>query len=472
MKMTDKLKEECAVFGVSSICRNAAAVTVIGLTALQHRGQEGCGIALSDGRRLYLHKNTGLVQEVFTEEIYNSFSECSAAVGHNRYSTTGVNCRENLGPFVFEYLTGRIAVSHNGNVTNADTLKKRLEIEGISFQATSDSEVLSALIAYSILKEGEIKSGIIKAVRQLEGAFSLVVMTGDGSLYVIRDGSGYRPLCMGIREEAVAVASESCALESCGFEFLRDVYPGELVVLNGGKIKESEIILTNKSENSGICIFEYVYFARPDSVLDGQSVYEARRKMGQQLAAESPAAADIVIGVPDSGLDAAFGYSEASQIPYACGFVKNRYIGRSFICPTQEERIQAVRLKLNPLTAVVKGKRIVLIDDSIVRGTTSKKIIENLRRAGALEIHVRISSPQFRYGCNYGTDIDGEEHLLANQMSTEEIRDAIGADSLEFISVEGLKTACGDCTLSFCTHCFTGNQNSRSCKKDRLEVKQ
>ncbi|MCL2264621.1 MAG: amidophosphoribosyltransferase [Treponema sp.] len=470
---TDKLKEECAVFGVSLYADEAVGVTYNGLLALQHRGQEGAGIAVSNNRSIICHKDKGLASEVFSGEELALLPKGKVAVGHARYSTTGHNSKENAGPFVTEYLTGRIATAHNGNITNAKEIRSELANLGLLFNATSDSEVVSSLIAYCINMEKSSLQGAAHAAGLLRGAFSLVIVTSKNKLIAVRDPNGLRPLCIGKSGIGCAVASESCALETCGFEFMRDVQPGEVVMIENGEIiKQIEVRSEGtevKNEKLGLCIFEYVYFARPDSVIDGLSVYEARYNMGLALAHEYPVEADAVCGVPDSGLDAAFGYSAASRLPLVTGFVKNRYIGRSFIYPTQDKRDSAVRLKLNPLAANIRGKRIVLVDDSIVRGTTSEKIVKSLKNAGAKEVHMRISSPPFRYTCHYGTDIDSEENLIANNMNLDQICRKIGADSLGYISIEGLKGACNKCNLSFCTACFTGNINAQYAKKNVFE---
>ena len=464
-KNPDKLHEECAVFGVSTNLDEAAGITYNGLLAMQHRGQEGAGIAVTQGHAILYHKNVGLVNEVFTKEVMEKMPKSNLAVGHTRYSTTGANTIKNVQPFVTEFLTGRIATVHNGNVVNAKGIKEQLENCGLDFSATSDSEVISSLIAYKTVKEGTVEKGVVEAARKLKGAFSLIVLSGEHKLIAIRDANGFRPLCIGENQYGMAIASESCALDSCGFQFIRDVKPGEMIVVENGEITSSEIVL--HSDRQGLCIFEYVYFARPDSVIDNLSVYEARNNMGRILAREDAAKfnanssksfkADVVCGVPDSGLEAAEGYALESGVPLASGFVKNRYIGRSFIYPTQVQRENAVRLKLNPLSYNISGKSIVLVDDSIVRGTTSAKLIQNLRHAGAKEVHMRISSPPFLHTCHFGTDIDKEENLIANNMSIEEIRQQIGADTLEFISIEGLKEACSKSDMPFCTGCFTGD---------------
>lgn len=450
----DKLHEECAVFGASLRSDDAPGVAYNGLLAMQHRGQEGAGIAVSKGHSLLYHKDVGLVSEVFTPRVMERLPKSGAAIGHVRYSTTGGNTKNNVQPIITEFLTGRIATAHNGNIVNAKALKEKLETCGLDFAATTDSEVISSLIAYKTLKTGNVFDGVVAAAKELVGAFSLVVLTGDHKLIVVRDPNGFRPLCIGRNAFGLAVASESCALDSCGFSFIRDVAPGEVIIIEDGEISSSTICLS--SEQRGLCIFEYVYFARPDSFIDGLSVFEARRRMGIALAQEYPADADAVCGVPDSGLEAAAGYAEESGLPLVSGFVKNRYIGRSFIFPTQSQRENAVRLKLNPLKWNLSGKRIVLVDDSIVRGTTSALIIKSLRDAGVKEVHLRISSPPFRHTCHFGTDIDSEENLIANRISIEELRIRLGADSLGFISIDGLKHACGKSRMPFCTGCFTG----------------
>jgi len=455
----DKLHEECAVFGVSlrpdSPRREAAGICYNALLSMQHRGQEGAGIAVSQDSAIPCVKGLGLVGDVFTKENMGQLPDSRCAIGHARYSTTGSDSPRNVQPFVTEFLTGRIATAHNGNVTNAAQLRNRLVELGLDFSATSDSEVVSALIAYITLRSGELFTGVRDAAKMLVGAFSLVVLSSRRKLAVIRDPNGYRPLCIGENEYGMAVASESCALDSCGFRFVRDVEPGEVLLIEDGEIVRSQVCLTARRRS--MCVFEYVYFARPDSVLDGLSVYEARLNMGRVLAREHPVEADLVCGVPDSGLDAAQGYALESGIPLGAGFVKNRYVGRSFIFPTQQQRENAVAVKLNPLRAAVAGRRVVLVDDSIVRGTTSARIVAAMRRAGAKEVHLRISAPPFLHNCYFGTDIDDEENLIANRLSLEGIRQKVGADTLGYISTEGLLSACKGCALELCTACFTGD---------------
>ncbi|MCL2546712.1 MAG: amidophosphoribosyltransferase [Oscillospiraceae bacterium] len=458
MIRNDKLSEECAVFGVSLRSDEAVGVTYNGLVALQHRGQEGAGIAVVKDQRIFCHKAAGLVTEVFSGDVLENLPHGSVAVGHTSYSTSGNRRPENIGPFVTEYFTGRIATAHNGAITNADEIRKQLYDSGVRFKATSDSEVISSLIVHHTLDNSNTVKGSIAAAKELRGAFSLVIATGKNRLIAIRDANGFRPLCLGESELGVAVASESCALESCGFNFVRDILPGEVIVVENGEVNSKGVLLTEKVPNRGLCIFEYVYFARPDSIIDGLSVYDARRKAGAILAEEHPVEADLVCGVPDSGLEAAYGYSQKSGITLGSALVRNRYIGRSFIYPTQAQRDAAVRLKLNVLAASIKGKRIVLVDDSLVRGTTTAKIIRNLKAAGAAEVHMRFASPPLKYVCGYGTDLDAQENLIANKMDLDKICRQIGADSLGYISMNGLVRACGNSARSFCTACFMGHQ--------------
>jgi amidophosphoribosyltransferase len=456
--MEDIMHEKCAVVGVSLTTGEAAGVVYNGLLALQHRGQEGAGIAAVRENKIIAKKGLGLVGEVFSGGALTKLSDAKTAVGHARYSTTGESSERNVAPFITEYLTGRLATAHNGNVTNDRALRDRLEGFGVNFDATSDSEVVSALIAYEITRAGDAIAGVMKAAEALEGAFSLIIALNDARLIAVRDKNGYRPLCLGRGANGAAFASESCALDACGFEFVRDVRPGEVVVLENGHVAREGLFFEGKPPHAGLCIFEYVYFARSDSVIDSLSVYEARYNMGMALADAFPTDADCVCGVPDSGLEAAAGYSARSGIPLVTGFVKNRYIGRSFIYPTQTERDAAVRLKLNPLAFNIRGKRIVLVDDSIVRGTTSEKIVRSLKRAGVKEVHMRISSPPFLHTCHYGTDIGAEENLIASRLPLHEICAMIGADSLGYIDIQNLKRACGKCALPFCTACFTGGE--------------
>ena len=449
----EKLHEECGVFGVHINTQEAAGITYNALSALQHRGQEGAGIAVLSKNAILCHKDVGLVSEVFNGDTLKKLPASGIGIGHVRYSTTGGNICANVQPVVTEFLRGRIAIAHNGNIVNAGELKELLSQYGCAFSATSDSEVISALIAYEIIRNGNLQVAVTAAARQLRGAFSLIVLSSDGTMIAVRDGWGFRPLCLGENDHGHAIASESCALDSAGFRFIRDIEPGEMVIIDpNGNLTACEIL---EKDNKGLCIFEYVYFARPDSVIDGLSVYEARYNMGIQLAREYPVEADLVVGVPDSGLVAAKGYSEQSGIPYGMAFHKNSYVGRTFIKPKQSDRESSVKIKLNVIPEVVKGKRIVMVDDSIVRGTTCANIIKMLKKAGATEVHVRISSPPFLHPCYFGTDVPSNEQLIAHSHTPEQIRDMIGADSLGYMEIEKLKNMVGD--LHFCDACFTGN---------------
>ena len=413
-------------------------------------------MAAISGNTILSHKNRGLVSEVFSGNTLSDLIS-RAAVGQCQYSIPNAesNAGDNIQPVFTEYLTGRIATVHNGNITNAKKLKDKLMTYGIAFMGTSDSEVISKLIAYHCTKKKNIIDGIKTAAELLQGAFSLIVLsTDDDKLIAIRDSSGFRPLCIGKNESGVAVTSESCALDTCGFDFMRDVKPGEIVVIENGEITHEEVALTPKIKNTGICIFEYVYLARPDSFIDNLSVLEARMNMGRILAEENPVKADAVCGIPDSGIEPAIGYSEESGIPLISGLMRNRYIGRSFIYPTQSQRETAVKLKFNAFKANIEGKNIVLVDDSIVRGTSMRIIVGMMKNAGAKEVHIRISSPPAKYVCNYGIDTKSEKDLIASRMSIAEMCGEIGVDSLAYISIGGLKEACGKCSLSLCAHCF------------------
>jgi amidophosphoribosyltransferase len=453
MSIFDKLNEECAIVGVSLKKGDAAGHTYSGLLSLQHRGQESAGLAAAANGAIRCLKGPGLAGDVLGQQL-NTFDGSHAMIGHCRYSMSGNSAVENAQPFVTEYLTGRVATAHNGNVTNASKLKQELQGHGLQFNAASDNEVISALTAYHCRHSGEVVEAVVRTAQRLTGAFSLLVLSGKGTLITVRDPNGFRPLCIGQNKDGIMFASESCALESCGFTFIRDVQPGEIVVAEQGQITYEAVRLPNREEQYGLCLFELVYFARPDSVIDGMSVYEARYNMGRILAREHPVDADAVCGVPDSGVEAAIGFSVESGIPLELGFVRNRYMGRSFIYPTQVQRENAVRLKLNPLTAAVKGKRVVLVDDSIIRGTTLGQIVKPLKEAGAREVHMRISCPPFKHTCHFGTDIGDENQLVANRLTKDEIMREMGADSLGYISLGGLKEACGACKLPFCSSCF------------------
>ena len=470
--MFDKVKEECGVFGVySNKPEKLAYMTCVGLSALQHRGEESCGIAVNTDGVISYHKAPGLVSEVFTNEILDKMPEGNMSIGHVRYSTTGTAKKENAQPIVIRHKKGNLAVAHNGNVTNAIELKQQLEDNGAIFTTTSDTEVICHIIVRERLKAKSTEEAIANTMRVLKGAYSLVIMSPQ-KLIACRDPQGFRPLCMGRLGEDIIFASESCALDICGAEFIRDVKPGEIIVVKDGEITSIEY---DSKERKGMCVFEYIYFARPDSVLEGMSVHEFREKTGRYLAKQMPVVADIVAAVPDSGVDAAMGYSKESKIPYDIVFTKSKYIGRTFIQNTQNKRKKLVALKLNPLKNTIKDKKIVLIDDSIVRGTTLTGIIKTLRKAGAKEIHLRISSPEFIDVCYFGTDIDSKENLIANGRTVEEIRKIIGADTLEFLSIENLKEITKECNMEdFCMGCFTGKypiEVPKELKKDKFEEK-
>ena len=447
------IHEECGVFGVLDPAGDCARTTYYGLFALQHRGQEACGIATIQDREMSFHKDLGLAGEVFSPEILDRLGG-TMAVGHVRYATTGGSRRENAQPLTLKYVKGTLAVAHNGNLVNAGQLRTAFEYRGAIFQTTTDSELIAYAIAQERLRCPSAEEAVCQALKGLRGAFSLIVMSPQ-KLIAARDPWGFRPLCMGRRGDAVIFASETCALTAVGATFERDLEPGEIVVASRDGVRS--IRENCAAASSHMCIFEYIYFARPDSVLCGQSVHEARRNAGRLLAQEYPAEADVVIGVPDSGLDAAMGYAEASGIPYGVGLVKNRYIGRTFITPGQESREQAVRIKLGALASCVAGKRVVMIDDSIVRGTTSRQIVSLLREAGATAVHMRSSAPPFIAPCYFGTDIPDRKNLIACHHSVEEIRDMIGADSLGFLSLENLHKIAPEANCGFCDGCFTGN---------------
>jgi len=447
----DKLKEECGVIGIYNGNRseNVAKSLYYGLYALQHRGQESAGIATGDGIQAGFHKEMGLVPEVFSEEVLKRLKG-HIGIGHVRYSTTGDSNAVNAQPLVVRYRGGYIALAHNGNLVNAAELRDRLEEEGVIFQTTIDSEVIVNLIA-RFSRDG-IANAIEKTMDMIRGSYALVVMTGE-YLIGIRDPYGLRPLCLGKMENGYVLASESCALDVIGAEFVRDVEPGEIIIIG------REGLLTKQVQpkcRRASCIFEYIYFARPDSVLDGTSVYEARRNAGRILAEEHPVEADLVISVPDTSIPAAIGYAEVSGIPFGEGLIKNRYVGRTFIQPEQKLRETAVRLKLNALRHIVSGKRIVMIDDSIVRGTTSRQIVSSLRMAGAKEVHLRISSPPVAYSCYFGIDTPTRSQLIGAVKTIEEIREEIGADSLGYISIEGLIRSVGKPADHLCLACFNG----------------
>jgi len=452
--MFDKLKEECGVFGVySEKLEKSAYITCVGLSGLQHRGEESAGIAVNTDGIISFHKDKGHVSDVFTNEVLESLPEGRMSIGHVRYSTIENAKRENAQPIVINHKKGNLAVVHNGNIINAAELRQELEDSGAIFTTTSDTEVICHIIVRERLKAKSSEEAILNTMKVIKGAYSLLVMTPQ-KLIAVRDPQGFRPLCMGKLGNDIIFSSESCALDMCGAEFTRDIEPGEIVVVKDSKI--SSIKYENEYPK-GLCIFEYVYFARPDSIVDGLSVHKARENAGKYLAIQAPIDADIVASVPDSGTDAALGYSKQSKIPYDMVFVKSKYIGRTFIQNTQKVRQKLVALKLNPLKSTIKGKRIVLVDDSIVRGTTLQGIVKTLRKAGAKEVHLRIASPEFVDVCYFGTDIDDKEVLVAHNRTVEEIRKIIDADSLEYLKLENLNEIAKEANISgFCTGCFTG----------------
>ena len=452
--MDRHLHEECGVFGVRLPERgDVASLAYYALYSLQHRGQESAGIAVNDDGVIRAYRDVGLVGDVFRPERLASLGQGSIAVGHVRYGTTGSDNQRNVQPILVNHYKGRMALAHNGNLTNSHALRRELESQGSIFQTTTDSEVIAYLIVQERLRHPSIEAAVSVAMERLEGAYSLVI-SSPSKLIAVRDPHGFRPLCMGeLRDGSVVFASESCALDAIGARFLRDLRPGEIVVADGKGLRSIETHCGKVPKS--LCVFEFIYFARPDSVIDGSSVHVARQRAGAFLALEHPVQADVVIGVPDSGLDAALGYARQSGIPYGMGFIKNKYIGRTFISPTQALRESEVSIKLNPIRSVVAGKRVVLIDDSIVRGTTCRRTIDLLRKAGAREIHMRVSAPPFVSECYYGTDIDDKDKLIATHHSVEEIAKIIGVDSLGYLSLENV-VKLADSTSGFCTACFGG----------------
>ena len=468
------LHEECGVFGIYTPETGAVgADTYYGLYALQHRGQESAGIVVCNDGLFTLHKDVGLVDAVFSGGRLQSLGDGNMAVGHVRYGTTGGNGVLNAQPIVVNHIKGHMALAHNGNLVNSSELRRALELEGSIFHMTSDTEVISYIIIKERITSPSIEEAVSRAMNHLRGAYSLVIMSPT-KLIAVRDENGFRPLCIGRRDDgAVIVASETCALDAVGATFVRDVDPGEIVVIDKDGMRSIRDHCGKAKQTT--CIFEYIYFARPDSVIDGKSVHEARIRAGEFLARDYPVDADIVVGVPDSGIDAAIGYSRASGIPYEIGFIKNKYIARTFISPGQSSREDKVRIKLNPIPDAVRGKRVVLVDDSIVRGTTSERIVRLLRDAGAKEIHMRISAPPFLNPCYYGTDIDSREMLIACHHTVEEIASIIGADSLGYLRVDRLggliDRPVGE---GYCDACFTSDyptETPSDSDKNRFEEK-
>ncbi len=453
----DKLKEECGVFGVYDFDGQDVASTIYyGLLALQHRGQESCGIAVSDTKGpkglVLSSKDMGLVNEAFTPEQLEKLKG-NIGVGHVRYSTAGSSTRENAQPLVLNYVKGTLGLAHNGNLINTPELRQELTYTGAIFQTTIDSEVIAYYIARERLNSKTVEEAVGRTMDKIRGAYSLVIMS-PRKLIGARDPFGFRPLCIGKRDNAYLLASESCALDTVGAKFVRDVLPGEVVTISSEKGIESDMSHAIPASEHARCVFEYIYFARPDSILDNVSVYHSRMMAGKFLAQDSPVEADLVVGVPESGNVAALGYSLQSGIPYGTAFVKNAYVGRTFIKPKQKNRESSVQVKLNPIREAVEGKRIIMIDDSIVRGTTSDRIVRMLREAGAKEVHMRVSSPPFLWPCYFGTDVPAREQLIAYKRSVEDIRRVIGTDSLAYLKVERLEEIVDG--LGICKGCFTG----------------
>ena len=448
-----KINEECGLFGIYARTRmDVASACYYALYALQHRGQASCGIAVNDGGLINCHKDEGLVNEVFDRDTLAAMGEGTMAVGHVRYGTQGTHPRLNAQPLVVNHIKGNMTLAHNGALTNGYDLRAKLEMEGALFHTASDAELIANMIIKERIQAASIENAVVQAMDKLEGAYSLVIMSPT-KLIGVRDPNGFRPLCIGTLDDSFVLASESCALDSIGAAFLRDVEPGEVVVIDKNGLRSDRTHVGQCPKTT--CVFEYIYFARPDSVIDGSSVHIARQRAGSFLALEHPVQADVVIGVPDTGIDAAIGYAKQSGIPYGIGFIKNKYIGRTFIQPVQSDRENLVRIKLNPVSAVVSGKRVVLVDDSIVRGTTSARIVRLLREAGAKEVHMRSSAPMFLNPCYYGTDVDSKDKLIACKHTLEEMREIIGVDSLGFLSVENV-TKIADNSCGFCTACFDG----------------
>ena len=456
-ELDDAPKEECGVFGMYDFDGHDVASTIYyGLYSLQHRGQESCGIAVSDTHgpkgKVLSSKDMGLLNEAFTPEILEQLKG-DIGVGHVRYSTAGSSTRENAQPLVLNYVKGTLGLAHNGNLINAPELREELACTGAIFQTTIDSEVIAYYIARERLNSKTVEEAVGRAMHKIKGAYSLIVMS-PRKLIGARDPFGFRPLCIGKRDNAYILASETCALDTIGAEFVRDVEPGEIVTISPSKGIESDKTHCIPKEQHARCVFEYIYLARPDSYIDGVSVYNSRILAGKFLAMDSPVEADLVVGVPESGNVAALGYSLQSGIPYGQAFVKNAYVGRTFIKPKQKTRESSVQVKLNALKEAVKGKRVIMIDDSIVRGTTSDRIVRMLRAAGAKEVHMRVSSPEFLWPCYFGTDVPARDQLIAYNRSVEEIRQIIGSDSLAYLKEERLEELTGG--LGICKGCFTG----------------
>ncbi len=453
---SDKLREECGIFGIWALSGediDPIRATHTALYCLQHRGQEACGIAANDRGVINCTKGLGLVSDVFNGENLSKLTG-NVVLGHVRYATKADNDHFSAQPIVISHMKGNLAIAHNGMITNAPVLRAELEQKGCVFHTRTDGEIIAYLIVAERLNSSSIEEAVQKACARLEGAYSLLVMS-PRKLIAVRDPHGFRPLCMGTLDGSPVFSSESCAFNAIGAKLVRDVKPGELILVENGMLRSIDMAINTC--RSSLCVFEYVYFARPDSVIDSLSVDLARQRMGEFLADEHPVEADVVIGVPDSGLSAAVGYAKRSGIPYGVGFIKNRYITRTFIQPTQRDRENAVRLKLNAMASEVYGKRVVMVDDSVVRGTTGARIVSLLREAGATEVHMRLSSPPFVAPCYYGTDVPDKKMLLAANHSIEEMKNIFGVDSLGFLSMNALEVIAKSCSLDFCTSCFTGD---------------
>lgn len=453
--MSDSIHEECGVFGIYSPNEEDVALqTYYGIFALQHRGQESCGIAVNDKGVITRHKDVGIVNDVFNHDIVQKLGKGQIAIGHVRYGTKITATRSNSQPMTVNHMKGSMALSLNGAITNAYKLRRSLEMSGYIFHSVSDSELIASIIVRERIQSDSIENAVLKAMQHLQGAYSMVVMS-PRKLIGVRDPHGFRPLVLGKKGSTYVIASETCALDAVGVDFVRDIAPGEIVVIDQDGLRSINTYVG--TEKQCLCCFEYIYFSRPDSTVDGTSVHEARKRAGALLALSSRVDADVVIGVPDSGIDAAMGYSQQSGIPYGLGFIKNKYIGRTFIENTQKEREDRVKIKLNVVESTIKNKRIIMVDDSIVRGTTCARIVKLLRNAGAKEVHVRSSAPAFLNPCYFGTDIDSKENLIACKYSIEETAKILGVNTLAYLDLNDLHKIVDNANLGMCDACFSGN---------------
>ena len=458
MKQFNGIHEECGIFGIyRDAVSDVAADVYYGLYSLQHRGQESAGIVVNNRGVARSHKDRGLVNEVFNRAVLDELGEGNMAIGHVRYGTYGGNTRENAQPLIVNHVKGSMAIAHNGNITNAAILREELELKGSIFHTTSDTEVIAYVFTEARLEKGSIEEAVAASMDRLQGAYCLVIMSPQ-KLIGVRDPLGIRPLCIGKVDDGYVLASETCALDSIGAKYIRDVRPGEIVVIDENGLRSNTDHCFD--EPHALCVFEYIYFARPDSRIEGDSVHVARRRAGAMLAQQHPVEADVVIGVPDSGIDAAIGYAAEAGIPYGLGFIKNKYIGRTFIEPGQKVRENLVRIKLNVVDSTVRGKRVVMIDDSIVRGTTGARIVRLLREAGATEVHMRVTAPPFLHSCYYGTDISSRDYLVAAHRTVEETAKAMDLDSLGYLDVNSLEDIPEKYRGGVCTACFTGKYPS------------